>query len=274
MSLSGLSISLRSMPQPPVYSYPMTEIDCAIFLMPEALQTEVHVWIIPLDAAEDKVAVCEATLSDDELARANRYRFARDRRRFVMARGYLRRILSNYLGIEAHSALFVYNFHGKPALSDLHNTAIEFNLSHSDELAVLAVTKNVRIGIDIEFGAALTDCRSLAERFFHADEVAELATLPENGYKQAFLNVWTRKEALMKAVGMGLSISLDDVVVSVLPTDQPRILRAPGDSSWTVYSLLPGAGYAASLVIEGAAPRILRIVDSQNLGALLECSTR
>ena len=252
----------------------MPQVDCTIFSSPDALQTETHVWLIPLDATESEVALCEAILSDDELARANRYRFARDRRRFVTARAYLRRILSSYLGIDARAAQFVYSSHGKPALSELHNTTIEFNLSHSDELAMLAVTKNVRVGIDIEFGAALTDCRSLAERFFHADEVAQLATLPENAYKQAFLNVWTRKEALMKAIGMGLSISLEDVVVSALPTDPPRILQAPGDSAWNVCSLDPGAGYAASLVTEGALPRVLRIVDPQNLGAILESFAR
>jgi len=227
-------------------------------IFPDVPTAEVHVWLIALDAEDSAVSLCETLLSDDELARANRYRFPRDRRRFIMARGCLRVILGSYLAVPPQSVQFLYNTHGKPSLSDLHNTTIEFNLSHTDEIALLAVTNGVRVGIDIESGEALTDCRSLAERFFHSSEAAELATLPEDGYKQAFLNVWTRKEALMKAIGEGLAIGLEDVVVSVLPGAPARILSVPDDGAWTLYALDPGGGYVASLVTEGAEPMEIR----------------
>lgn len=225
-------------------------------------EDEVHVRFCRLDVEDAALAYCETLLSPDELARANRYRFARDRRRFAVARGWLRIVLSAYAGIPAPSLTFSYTEFGKPFLGNLDNVSIAFNLSHSDDFAAFAVTKNIRVGIDIESGGSLSDCRSLAKRFFHPTEVEELGCLPEAEYRSAFLHAWTRKEALLKAIGTGLHTCLRDALVSVLPDEPPRIRQAPDNGCWNVYSLDAGSACTASLVTEGCSPMRLRTMNS------------
>src|SRR5262249_50093841 len=151
----------------------------------------------------------------------------------------LRKILSDYLNTGPEKITFTYNQYGKPATNGIH-----FNLSHSADLAILAVSRTRELGVDLEKITPIDD--RIAEHFFSPNEVAALRALPEDGQQEAFFAVWTRKEAYVKAHGQGLSIPLSSFDVSL---DHPaRFLR--GVDGWSIESFEPAPGYVAALVAE------------------------
>ncbi len=217
--------------------------------------TEAHVWRVPLDVHPDVVDRLAGVLSDDERARADRYRFPEHRRRFIVRRGVLRTILARYLGTSPGTLRFQYTSHGKPSLAGgTGPAAIEFNLAHSAELALVAVTRGKPVGVDLERTDARDDRDRIAEEFFCAAEAEALRSLPPEVRTAAFFNCWTRKEAVLKALGTGLSLPLKDVEVSIAPGRPARLLSISGDaraaSGWRLYDLSPGSGWAAALAVE------------------------
>ncbi|HEY2158143.1 MAG TPA: hypothetical protein VGH33_21115, partial [Isosphaeraceae bacterium] len=140
------------------------------------MQGEVHVWRVALDRADDMLARLGSTLSDDERARGERFRSERDRARFLVSRAALRAILSRYAGRPAAALAFLAGPHGKPSLAGAG--AIEFNLSHSGDLALVAVAAGVRVGVDVEQLREMDDRDAIVRRFFSAREQAELFALP------------------------------------------------------------------------------------------------
>ena len=190
---------------------------------------EVHLWRLPLLASAGDLFALQALLSEDERQRAIRYRFDRDRLRYTIARGMLRRILAAYLGRPPAELKFGYGERGKPFLqltesgSGARGRSLEFNLSHSGELALFAVASGRAIGVDVEQERALEDWAAIAERFFAAGEQAAIARLPQKERQRAFFDCWARKEAYIKAVGDGLAIPLDGFEVSV-ETREARLL--------------------------------------------------
>ncbi len=199
---------------------------------------EVDIYCFALD---EIVPDTGAILSAEEKARAARFRFAGERRRFTNCRAKVRSILAGYLAIEPAAVEFRYNESGKPSVQGLY-----FNVSHSHDAAMLAVSRSREVGIDIERIDAAFANDNIPERFFSPREVAALRELPSTHQLEAFFRCWTRKEAYVKARGMGLSLALDSFDVTLAPGETARFLRGAND--WSVESLSPMPGYAAAVV--------------------------
>lgn len=213
---------------------------------------DVHVWRADLDVTDDDLQSLSQGLAPDERERARRFRFPRDRRHFIAARGVLREILSRYLGVQPREVRFQYGSHGKPALEDaLGTNDLNFSLSHSSELALYALTLGRAVGIDLEWTRKDLASKHVAERFFSPREVSTLCTLPESMQIEGFFNCWTRKEAYVKALGEGLSFPLDRFEVSLTPGEPARLISTADGKEWSMQALSPGAGFVAALVVEG-----------------------
>lgn len=217
---------------------------------------EVHVWRASLDQPESVLRRLRTTLSADEAARAARFHFERDRRRFTVARGVLRAILARYLDLAPEDIQFSYGPQNKPALADTRqNNNLQFNLSHSQNQALYAFARHREIGVDIEQIRTMCDAEGIARRFFSARENVVFQALPLQQRDEGFFNCWTRKEAYIKALGDGLSHPLDTFDVSLRPGEPAALLAVRGDSGevsrWSIRALTPVPGYVAALVVEG-----------------------
>jgi 4'-phosphopantetheinyl transferase len=223
---------------------------------------DVHLWQAGLDK---RLADCvERHLSADEISRAGRFHFDKDRNHFVAARGLLRMLLSAYLGISSEKVRFSYAEKGKPGLQVGHQSAINFNLAHSHGRAVYAFSHAREVGVDLEYMRDDLASDEIAERFFSEREVKMLAAVPAEFRKQAFFNCWTRKEAYIKARGEGLSMPLDGFDVSLRP-DEPAALLAnhkePAEvTRWSMQSIPVPPGYVAALCAEGFDWRLKSLV--------------
>lgn len=222
----------------------------------------VHVWRAPLCLDPSILDQLGHTLSSDEKARAERFRFSGHRDAFTATRGILRDILTRYVSISAAAIVFRYAPHGKPALAPLHRSAIRFNVSHSGRLAVYAFTLGSEVGIDVESLRPMPERDLIAERFFSASENETLRTLPLPVVDRAFFQCWTCKEAYIKATGEGLSLPLDGFDVAVAPGESPRLLRIRGSANdaqrWSLRGLNPGEGYMAAVAVHSSccAPQL------------------
>jgi 4'-phosphopantetheinyl transferase len=196
-------------------------------------------------------------LSAEEQARAGRLHFDQDRERFIMAHGLLRLILSGYLSTVPRELRFSYSPHGKPALTASSDQETpNFNLAHSGRLALYAISRGRRIGIDVERIRSDCPCELIAEQFFSPQERAVLRALEaEEVKRRAFFNGWTRKEAYIKARGEGLSFPLDQFDVSLVPGEPVALRRIQGTSleasRWSLHELFAGPDYVAALAVEG-----------------------
>ena len=221
--------------------------------------SEVHVWRVDLEQTEEAVNQFRKTLDPDELQRASRFYFERHRRAFVVGRGFLRDVLGRYLKSKPDVLKFSYGTYGKPALKSEHKDArLRFNLSHSHNVGLLAITADNHIGVDVEHNRADFATEEIARRFFSRCEVEVFNTLRKEEQVAAFFRCWTRKEAFIKATGRGLSQALDGFDVTLGPGVQAELLRAEDDdaSRWSLYDIDVGPGYAAALAVEG---RILNL---------------
>jgi 4'-phosphopantetheinyl transferase len=189
--------------------------------------------------------------------RAGRYYFARDRNHFTVARGLLRLILGGYLDSDPAALHFVYGTHGKPALAaDNGGTLLRFNVSHSGGFALYAVAQQRELGVDIEqIRPEFAREQGIAERFFAPQEVATLRALPVDVQPEAFFACWSRKEAYIKARGLGLAMPLERFAVSLAPGEPAALLSTADDPQearrWTMQALAPVPGYAAALAVAG-----------------------
>lgn len=217
---------------------------------------EVHVWRASLDPpAETLARLCE-TLAPDERRRTERFYFPELRRRFAAGRGLLRAILAAYLHREPASLEFTYNAQAKPALAGAAAKGeVRFNLSHSHGLVLYAVTRGREVGVDVEHLRPEFAGEQIAERFFSPNETAALRALPPELRTEAFFCCWTRKEAYIKARGLGLALALDDFDVSLAPGAPAALLATRDDprqaTRWSLRALNPGPGYAGALAVEG-----------------------
>ena len=220
---------------------------------PSLSRDEVHVWRASLDRPAADYA---RLLSRDEQARADRLRFEQLKQRFIVGCGTRKVILGHYLNVAPKEVEFDYLPNGKPVLSSgLLHSALCFNLSHSDEMLLLAVTHHRAVGIDIEHIRSDVDVENLANQFFSPAERAELEALPSNKKLASFFSGWTRKEAFLKARGEGITYPLDQFSVS-MDCDQPaKLLDVKDDpqelTRWSFHTLAPAPGYTGALVVEG-----------------------
>jgi 4'-phosphopantetheinyl transferase len=191
------------------------------------------------------------TMSRDERERAERFRTDRDRRRYIVRRGILRELLAHYLDCPPARVRFSCNEQGKPAVRAGN---LRFNLAHSHGLVLFAIGRGREIGCDIEW----RDCRFVAglvpERFFSPFEVRTLRALAPARQTEGFFNCWTRKEAYVKALGVGLSCRLRSFDVSLAPDEPAALLN--GCDGWSVQSFEPAPRYQAAIVAQGADWRL------------------
>jgi 4'-phosphopantetheinyl transferase len=219
---------------------------------------EAHVWACSLDVPEVEVARFQSLLAPEERERAARFRFDQHRNRFIAGRGLLRTILARYLEVEPGRIQLAYGPNGKPSLTK-GQRGFQFNLAHSEDLALLAVTAGSEIGVDVERVRVLDDFDELVLRFFSRQETEAFRRLAREERPAAFFNLWTRKEAWLKATGEGIVRSLRDVEVSFLPGDPARFLRLPAQaelSRWNLFDLSPAGGFAGALATSGVIARI------------------
>jgi 4'-phosphopantetheinyl transferase len=233
------------------------QTDSHVLLAPD----EVHIWRACLKPDAAAVQASFDTLTPAERQRADKFYFARDRERFIVGRGVLRRILSRYLNILPNQIRFSYNQFGKPALSaEADASQLRFNMSHSHELALYALARGREIGVDIEYARDDFASLEIAERFFAPKEIAMLRAVPASDLTASFFNCWTRKEAFIKALGEGLSHPLDRFSVSLKPGEPASLLsveESPQEAArWSLVELFPGEGYAAALALEGEMPAL------------------
>jgi 4'-phosphopantetheinyl transferase len=217
---------------------------------PTISEDEVHVWKVDLSASVPDVRV----LSRDEHERAARFHFERDRQHFKVSRSALRIVLGRYLSLPPESLEFGQTEYGKPFLTNPEAAGVLFNLSHSGEVAVIAVAREREVGLDVEFMRADFATNEVAEHFFSVAEIYTLSGLEPHLRAQAFFNCWTRKEAYVKARGEGLSMPLDVFDVSVAPGTPAAMLSNRVDKSepsrWIFQDLQIAPDYAGALVVE------------------------
>ena len=223
-------------------------------LAPKALADhEVHVWKVDLDSEVSRLAA-SGLLSEDEVDRATRFHFEQHRNRFVCCRGIVRMILSAYLHCAARDIHFEYGPNGKPLVDGLY-----FNVAHSNGLALVAVSISHEIGVDVETVRWLNDFDELVSRFFCRRESQLFARVPNKLKPAAFFNLWTRKEALLKATGEGIAYSLNRVDVTFLPDEPPCVLSMPGDDSWQdwrIKEITPAAGCVGALAVKDPSAQL------------------
>ena len=223
---------------------------------------EVHVWRASLDRSPGELEAFRRLLSPDELRRAERLISGVHRRRFIAARGCLRSILARYLAIAPAAIGFDYGPQDKPRLGGRHATepALHFNLAHSDALALFALTGIGAVGIDVEPIRPECPAEQIARHFFSDGEIDHLGRLAPQERAGAFFRCWARKEAFIKAIGLGLSLPLDQFDVTLAPGEPASLLRTawdPGEAAhWSLRALEAGPGFAAALAVRGHGYRL------------------
>ena len=242
-SLPEITSSLRSWPRP--------------VGQPSLASAEAHVWRASLEQPVKVVESLYQMLSPDEQARANRFHFDKDRRHFIIARACWRKLLGQYLGIEPAELRFAYGEYGKPHLAPAmldHSEKMKFNLAHAGGLAVYAFTRLGEIGVDLERIKPEFAGDDIARRFFSPAEVDSFDRQPADARALAFFNCWTRKEAFIKAKGMGLSLPLDQFDVTLAPDQEASLLRTGWDESeagrWSLRALEIGGDYVGAVALE------------------------
>jgi 4'-phosphopantetheinyl transferase len=212
------------------------------------------VWRIDLSGARHDVPRLATVLSDDELVRAGRFRFERHRRRFIVRRAALRSILSTYVGVPPRDIAYRTGTWGKLELREASARSLSFNSSHSEDWALIAVTLGHRVGVDIEMVRDLPDREDMERRFFSTAEQNQLISLNEIDRLLGFFLCWTRKEALVKAIGLGLHLPLESFDVSVVPGEPPAVLRIgadlEGSQPWTMLQPDAPPEFVAALAVD------------------------
>jgi 4'-phosphopantetheinyl transferase len=221
----------------------------------------VYVWAARLDLSSAELQSAVETLSPAELDRADRFRFDRHRNRFIAGRAMLRGVLGRHLRTASQKLEFAYGLLGKPELAgSFAGSGFHFNLAHSEDLAVIALTAAGPIGVDVEWVRPLEDFNDLVSRFFSPREKAAFRSLAEHEKPRAFFNLWTGKEAWLKATGEGIAHYLNRVEVSFLPGEPLRLLSIPAALpqsalSWSLHEVAPAPGFGAAIAVAAGQPR-------------------
>jgi 4'-phosphopantetheinyl transferase len=235
-------------------------------------ENEVHLWRLDLETIGADEFRWQQVLSSDELTRAAKFHFSRDRQRFVAARAWLRTILAGYLRTDPRSVSFAYSKKEKPSLGpSFENCDVTFNVSHSGGIALLAFARGREIGVDVEQLNRNSDFEGISRRFFSTREQSQLAALPAEAKVEGFFRCWTRKEAYIKATGDGLSLPLDQFDVSIEPGESNALLATRPDDlevgRWLLREVPSGPGHIAALCVRG---QDWKLRDWSKPGAALE----
>ena len=218
-------------------------------------RNEIHIWRIQLDRPLKAVIPFDKILSDSERFKANKFRLERDKRQYKVSHGAMRTILGKYLGIDPQKIQYTYSPLGKPFLaSDIYKKQLHFNLSHSGDYALCALTLNRSIGIDLEYMCYVPDMETMSDYFFSLKEKDLILSLSPYMRQQAFFNLWTLKEAYLKATGKGIdnlhnieiTFSAEDLSLSIVDKKN----KSKSDD-WTILQLTPVYGYTSGLAVQG-----------------------
>ncbi len=227
------------------------KLDYVKELSPETF--DLHIWRISLRAQIETFDILATFLSENELLKANKFRFEKDRRGYIISHGATREILAQYLKCQPCNVEYKENSFGKPFLKN-SASKIFFNLSHSCDWALLAVSNNRQVGIDIEFIRNDFDESEVAQHFFSRTENEVLLSLPKHLRKKAFFDCWTRKEAFIKANGKGLSFSLKEFSVAFAPAERARLVDLENSNlesgGWEIEALEIASNYSAAVAFE------------------------
>lgn len=222
---------------------------------------EVQVWSVDLDQPSSRVGELFHFLSPDEQQRASRFQIEQKRLENVVGRATLRRLLGKFLALDPAALVFNYTSRGKPELAGALAGKLHFSVSHSGGLALIAVTRLCPIGVDVEHVRPRRYDIEVARRFFTTRESTVLESLPEADRPAAFFNLWTRKEAWLKATGVGIAESMNRVELSFLPGEPAHILSvadAPDEAGkWTLAGLNPATGFIGALAVRARDLNVL-----------------
>jgi 4'-phosphopantetheinyl transferase len=218
----------------------------AVKSVPTLGAADIHLWCGRLAAGSH--TIFQQHLSEDERERAARFHFEPDRRRYVATRSILRSIVACYVAERPEQLRFRYEKHGRPVLMASPESDIEFNVSHSGEVFLIAVTRKRKVGVDVEKVRLDIEADEIAEHYFSPHEALLMRSLPRDQRPWAFFCCWTRKEAYMKACGKGLAMALDSFDV---------MLTSSGiDPFWQVIGFEPASGYVAALAYSGEPAQV------------------
>jgi len=218
-----------------------------------ALSTgEIHIWTASITDDDNVTANLFPILSQDERATATQFAFDRDRTRYIQAHGIVRRILADYSGIDAAALTFTHNHHGKPHLAGKPNGQnLQFSISHSDSCCLIAVRLDQPIGVDIEKVRDRPQAAEIAQRYFTADEARLIRSLKGELQRNAYFDLWTHKEAVVKALGIGLAGNLHRIAFDLNPIQGLRLVAWDSDPSigrtWSIFRLDPAPGYVGAV---------------------------
>lgn len=220
---------------------------------------EVHIWTASTDWTPEQLLQGYQILSPREREKADRYLVEHARRQHIASHVVLRQILSQYQNCFPDAIQFSYAQHGKPSLEPA--TGVEFNLSHSGQRAVIAVTRGQPLGVDIELHDPKVHVKDLAERFFAPAEAQELLEQESSSQLRAFYRLWVLKEAFIKGTGEGLSFGLSNFIVSLKPKNRDALLSIKGSVNlarhWTLGNILEDEqDYSAALAVQGSVSNI------------------
>ena len=208
-------------------------------------------WRLRLNPPEQKRELLRPILNAEEITRADRFHFERDRRRFIAARAQLRLILGKYLAQDPQAITFSYGERGKPHVAE----SVEFNISHSEELAIVAVAHERNLGVDVEAIRTMEDIEGISRRFFSARENVALFNIPVDEQSEAFFRCWTLKEAYIKAIGDGLAYPTESFDVSFGRGERAELLRVEGKpdeaSRWKLLQFSPAPNFIGAVAVEG-----------------------
>jgi 4'-phosphopantetheinyl transferase len=217
---------------------------------------EVDVWRLPLDPVGSMVSEFRARLSAEENDRAEKFKFHKDRKRYILTHGLLRVILGLYADVAPGELKFTENPYGKPELVHPSGLNLTFNLSHSHERALIGIACGRQIGVDIEYVKNDFEWKEIVERFFSPREIQMINALPKDIQHRAFFTCWTRKEAYVKATGMGLSLPLKEFDVSPVPWAAALLLSQKEASEWSMKEVPVAEPYVATVAVAGHDARI------------------
>jgi 4'-phosphopantetheinyl transferase len=221
-------------------------------VLPPIVRGTVAVWNVWIGDRPDNERA-RAVMSGDELDRASQFVYGVDRNRYIAARLALRELLAGYLDVAPADVRFDYTRYGKP---ELPGGTLRFNVAHSDDLAVIALTEHDRLGVDVERIRDLQDRDAVARTVFSKRELDAFDALPESSKTHGFFHGWTRKEAFVKAVGDGLCHPLDLFDVTLAPREEARLLDLEGSptrgAGWSLFDLRPIDGWVGAVAVERA----------------------
>lgn len=227
---------------------------------------EIHVWQAEIPRTPEFEEGIFALLSREERERAMRMRNTASRHRFVYARSVLRRLLGAYLDVPPQDVAIGYGAAGKPLLAGAApECEWHFNLSHSGDVLLVAVSRDRAVGVDVERVRPEFDFWSVARRYWAAEEVRRLFQVDRALRRRIFFQVWVRKEAFVKAQGGGIALGLDRFIVSVLPGEAPAVRLSPELAQrltareWSLWDLDVGSGYAGALCAVGLGGVVRRL---------------